>query len=103
MKRTFKTALIALSILCMGGGTTRCDEETVAQLITIIGNLFNTGETYTYTGNATSQTLNGSKTTDGWRGTYINATDENPTGAYNFSGMQVSLNCSTTGTLTIPA
>ncbi len=102
MKKTFKHAILALAILCTGGMTTSCDSDTLMQLATaIIGNLFNTGETYTYTGQATSQSMTGSITTMTW--TAINKTTANPTGAYAFSNVPVSLQCGTTATLSLPA
>ena len=103
MKKTFTRVIMALGILCSGAVVTSCDEDTITQIINIIGNLINTGQTYTYTGTATSQSLTGSADNKEW--VYINATKSNPEGIYEFQNMEVSLNSSKTGTgtLTIPA
>ena len=66
--------------------------------------IFNTFETYTYQGKATSQILQGSTVEgQGWRGNYINATNSNPTGISTISSMQASLECGQTAKLTLPA
>ena len=103
MKKTFKCVMIALAMLSAGTVITSCesDDNFLSQIINM---LFNTGETYTYQGTATSQILQGSTTEDqGWRGNYINATNNNPTGISTISSMQTSLECGQTAKLTIPA
>ena len=97
MKKTFTRVIMALGILCSGAVVTSCDEDTITQIINIIGNLINTGQTYTYTGTATSLALDGSTTAQGWMGDYINGNKPN---TYN---MQVALKSGNTGEITIPA
>ncbi len=102
MKKSFKGVCLALAILCMGGVTTSCDSESLTQVLTtILGNLFNTGETYTFTGTGTSQALTGSINSGKW--TYINSSTSNSTGTSNLSSATVSLTCNTTANLTLPA
>lgn len=94
MKKSFTRVIMALAILCSGVAVSSCDEETISQIISL---LFNTGQTYTYTGTATSLALDGSTTAQGWMGDYINGNKPN---TYN---MQVALKSGNTGELTIPA
>ncbi len=95
MKKLFKSALLVLAMLGTGLVTTSCNSETLQQIIdTVIGNLFNTGQTYTYTGTATSQSLNGKYSTSEWR--YINENKNT-----QLTNMTVQLKSSTTGTLTL--
>ena len=90
MKKAFTKALLALSFLCTGTLVTSCDSETLTQLFPLISNLFNTGETYLFSGSGTSRlyTINGDKTTE------LNA--------YQYD-MQVQLECTEMGTLTTQA
>ena len=96
MKKTFKYAAIALAFLCTGSVMTSCDgdDNILTQIINLI---FNTGETYTYQGTATSLSLDGSTTSEGWTGNYINSNQ--PTSRT----LQVSLKAGNTAELTIPA
>lgn len=103
MKKTFKYVMVALAMLSAGTVITSCEGEDnfLSQIINL---LFNTGETYTYQGKATSQILQGSTVEgQGWRGKYINETNSNPTGISTISSMQVSLECGQTAKLTLPA
>ncbi len=103
MKKTFKTVVLALAVLCSGGVMTSCDSDAIAEVLnTIIGNLVNTGQTYTYQGSATTQTLRNTSTTSTASWSYLNSTSAND-GTIAISSMQVSLESSgATATLTIP-
>lgn len=89
MKKLFKSALLVLALLGAGTVTTSCDSETLQQ---IIGLLFNTGQTYTYHGTATSESLTGSSTQ--WH-------NVNQSKNTQLSNMTVQLQSGTTGTLTL--
>lgn len=90
MKKITKHLVLALAILCMGGITTSCDSDTIAQ---IISQFFNTGETYTFSGTAASRLYTGSYKTAKW--------DE--MNAYEY-GLTTMLECANDlGTLTIQA
>lgn len=89
MKKLFKSALLVLALLGAGTVTTSCDSETLQQ---IIGLLFNTGQTYTYQGTATSESLTGSSTQ--WH-------NVNQSKNTQLSNMTVQLQSGTTGTLTL--
>ena len=90
MKKTIKLAVLALATLTMGSVMTSCDEVT-----NLIQQLFNPGETYTYTGTGEAYTMNGSSKTGEWQ--LIN---ENKTA---LTSAQVVLKCgSNTGTITLP-
>jgi len=91
MKKLFKSALLVLALLGAGTVTTSCDSETLQQ---IIGLLFNTGQTYTYRGTATSQALTGSYSSGEWH--YINENKNT-----QLTSMTAQLQSSTTGTLTL--
>lgn len=91
MKKLFKSALLVLALLGAGTVTTSCDSETLQQ---IIGLLFNTGQTYTYQGTATSQALTGSYSSGEWH--YINENKNT-----QLTSMTAQLQSSTTGTLTL--
>ena len=94
MKKVFKLAFVALATLSLGSMMTSCDEEN--GIISIIKNLLNPGETYTYTGTAASQSLTGSYDKEEWY--RINDKDS------QFSNMQVTLKSTQTdATITIPA
>lgn len=94
MKKVFKLAFVALATLSLGSMMTSCDEEN--GIISIIRNLLNPGETYTYTGTAASQSLTGSYDKEEWY--RINDKDS------QFSNMQVTLKSTQTdATITIPA
>ena len=91
MKKLFKSALLVLALLGAGTVTTSCDSETLQQ---IIGLLFNTGQTYTYQGTATSQALTGSYSSGEWH--YINENKNT-----QLTSMTAQMQSSTTGTLTL--
>ena len=91
MKKVFKSAMLVLAMLTTGLVTTSCDSETLQQ---IIGMLFNTGQTYTYSGSATSQSLTGSYNSGEWH--YVNQNHDT-----QLTNMTVQLQSSTTGTLTL--
>lgn len=94
MKKVFKLAFVALATLSLGSMMTSCDEEN--GIISIIKNLLNPGESYTYTGTAASQSLTGSYDKEEWY--RINDKDS------QFSNMQVTLKSTQTdATITIPA
>ena len=106
MKKFFKHTALLLAILSTGTIVTSCNEDTLTYVFNIISNFINTGQNYIYTGSASSQTLQGqegSMTASAWRGDYVNKTDDNPTGAYNFSGMKVTLTTGNTAQIVIPA
>lgn len=95
MKKVFKSALLVLTMLTTGLVTTSCDNETIQQIInTVIGNLFNTGQTYTYTGSATSQSLTGSYNSGKWN--YVNQSKNT-----QLTNMTVQLQSKQTGTLSL--
>lgn len=96
MKKILRRTAVAMAILCMGGMTTSCENDTISQFF---NNLFGNSQTYTFTGNATSQTCTGSMTNGNWR--YVNASDNNPEGMFSFSGMTVEVSTSQTATLAI--
>lgn len=102
MKKTLKLVVIAMAVVAMGGVTTSCSEDS--PLLNIIRNLFNPGETYEYTGSATSQTSNIVIQDNKYAiGTAVNAKTENPEGAYVFSSMPVSLTTqNNVATITLP-
>ena len=83
--------MLVLAMLTTGLVTTSCDSETLQQ---IIGMLFNTGQTYTYSGSATSQSLTGSYNSGEWH--YVNQNHDT-----QLTNMTVQLQSSTTGTLTL--
>lgn len=96
MKKTFKYVMVALAMLSAGTVITSCEGEDNF-LTQIINLLFNTGETYTYQGKATSLSLDGSTTEQGWVGNYINGNQPSS------RSLQVSLKAGNTAEVAIPA
>ncbi|MDE6634111.1 MAG: hypothetical protein K2J96_02480 [Bacteroidaceae bacterium] len=103
--KVVRNIILTVGFLCMGGVFTSCDENTLTQLLPIITELFKPGTVYSYTGTANTESYRGASQTDGWHITdYINGTEENKKGTYEFKGMQINLTESQTGiTLAIPA
>lgn len=102
MRKVFKSMMIALSFLSMGMVTTSCEEGGI--LSQILGNLFDSGQTYNYTGKASSQTMSGSTIGQNWCYTsFVNSTQSNPDGIYYFTDVPVSITCSETATIKIPS
>ncbi len=66
MRKTLRNIALALAIMGTTTITTSCDSNTIAQLFPLISSLFNTGETYTFTGTAQSRLYTGSYRTDKW-------------------------------------
>ena len=107
MKKSFKHVILALTILCSGGVVTSCDSDAITPfvpvVVDIIKSFFNTGQTYEFTGSATSQSFTSA---DNWETVaYLDASESNPKGIYEFaSGVPVSITCNTdtTATLTLP-
>lgn len=99
MRKTFKSVIIAISIVCMGGVVTSCGDDNDGGLfggiINIIQNLFNTGESYTYTGVGTAYTMTGSSETAQWQ--LVNA----ETTSFNNAQTVLTIG-NNTGTLTLP-
>ena len=103
MKKYFKSLSLALAIACTGGVVTSCDSDTIAQLIPLITSLFDRGQTYNFTGSATSQAF--TSTDGGHSFNYLYATEENPDALFEFaSGVPVSLTCTSesTASITLP-
>ena len=56
MKRIFKSIALCLAIAGAGLTTVSCDSDTITQILNeVLGNLVNTGQTYTYMGSASIQ------------------------------------------------
>lgn len=90
MKKLFRSFALGLAIAGAGLTTVSCDSDTISQLIDVVlGNLVNTGQTYTYTGTANIQCLEGA------------SADQLAEVAKGTAQLQVILKSSTTGTLTI--
>ena len=90
MKKVFRTIALGLTIVGAGLTTASCDSDTIQQILTeVLGNLLNTGQTYTYSGAASIQCLEGP------------STDQLSEVAKGTATLQVNLKSSTTGTLTI--
>lgn len=104
--KIIRNIILTVGFLCMGGVFTSCDENTLTQLLPIITELFKPGTVYSYTGTANTESYRGASQTDGWHITeYINGTEKNKRGTYEFEGMQIDLTeSSQTGiTVAIPA
>ena len=111
MKRMFKKVTVVLGIVCMGGMVSSCDEENgLGNIISaVLNNLFNPGETYSFTGTATTSSFSGALAQQGddvvfMIDKYLNATDGNDEGTIQYSNVGLDLTCSqSTAQLTIPA
>ena len=91
MKRIFESVALCLAIAGAGLTTVSCDSDTITQILTeVLGNLLNTGETYSYSGSATLECLEGTYEPMNYKSV-----------AKGTAKLQVNLTSSNTGTLTI--
>ncbi|MDE7165583.1 MAG: hypothetical protein K2O17_00955 [Bacteroidaceae bacterium] len=64
--KVVRNIILTVGFLCMGGVFTSCDENTLAEILPIIGEIVNPGTVSSYTGTATTESFIAGEQADVW-------------------------------------